>query len=38
MKEKVVGKKMSISTSLDFESKIAVHSPFFKASKVALKV
>jgi hypothetical protein len=35
---KVVGKKMSISTSLDFESKIAMHSPFLKASKAALKV
>jgi hypothetical protein len=36
-KKKVVGKKRLVSTFLDFESRIAMHWPFLKACKVALK-
>jgi len=36
-KKKVVEKKRSISASLDYESKIAMHLLFLKVSKVALK-
>jgi hypothetical protein len=36
--EKEVGKKMLVLTSLDFEFRIAMHWPFLRASRVALKV
>jgi hypothetical protein len=36
-KRKVIGKKRSVMAFLDFESRIAMHWPFFKAFKVALK-
>jgi hypothetical protein len=35
--KKEVGKKRSISTFMDFKSIIAMHWPFFDASKVAFK-
>jgi hypothetical protein len=34
----VVGKKRSILASLDFESKIAMHFPFFKVSRLHSKL
>jgi hypothetical protein len=37
-REKEVGKKRLILTSLDFEFRIAMHWPFLVASRVALKV
>ncbi len=36
-KENVVGKKMSVLASLDFESRIAMHQPFLRAFKNTLK-
>jgi hypothetical protein len=36
-KREVVGKKRSILTSLDFESRIAMHLLFLKILKIALK-
>jgi hypothetical protein len=36
--KEVVGKKRLILASLDSKSKIAMHWPFFRASRVALKV
>ncbi len=36
-KKKVVGKKRLVSTFLDSEFRIAMHSPFLIAFKVALK-
>jgi hypothetical protein len=36
--KEIVGKKSSVSTSLDYEFEIAMHWPFPRAFKVALKV
>jgi hypothetical protein len=36
--KEVVGKKRLILASLDSEFRIAMHSPFLKASRVTLKV
>jgi hypothetical protein len=36
--KRILGKKRLVLASLDFESKIAMHWPFLRASRVALQV